>query len=117
MAHIIFEIGRYSAFLGVFFFALFGISLWMFRRGLAANGLDISASTDLEDADMRTGAIGMSDTVLYLRARAYEGRSQMLEQLGQSYRARIVWPFYLGVWSFCLGLLLMSVTFGFVLFE
>jgi len=55
--------------------------------------------------------------VHYLRARDYEAGSEGVKALGRQYRNRIVWPFYLGVWSFCAGLFLMSVTFGFVLFE
>lgn len=117
MASLVFEIGRYAAFLGVFFFLLFGLALWMFRRALDENGLSLGGDEEPREGEMTRGAVEMSGTVHYLRARNYEAGSQGLKALGQQYRNRIVWPFYLGVWSFCAGLFLMSVTFGFVLFK
>ena len=117
MASLLFEIGRYSAFLGVFFFLLFGISLWMFRRGLEGQGLSLIEQGDIPEGEIERGAVDMSGTVHYLRRRDYELGSAGVQSLGGQYRNRIVWPFYLGVWSFCLGLFLMSITFGFVLFE
>jgi len=117
MAALIFETGRYMAFLGVFFFLLFGISLWMFRRALDDKGLSLGEHDGLEETETRIGAIDIGETVHYLRRRDYYIVGGERAILGQTYRGRIVWPFYLGVWSFCLGLALMSVTFGFVLFE
>jgi len=117
MAQTIFEIGRYSAFFGVFFFVLFGISFFMFRRALDQLGLSLNEPEASEGGEVERGAVDMGGTVLYLRARNYETGSTALQNLGAQYRARIVWPFYLGVWCFCLGLALMSVTLGFVLFD
>ena len=117
MAHLLFEIGRYSAFLGVFSFALFGLNLWMFRSRLNTLGLSLSDDESIGGEEVRNGGAGMSDTVHYLRRRDYETTTESLQSLGGQYRNRIVWPFFLGVWSFCLGLALMSVTLGFVLFD
>jgi|GEM_PF-2641802 len=117
MAHIIFELGRYLAFLGVFFLLFFGLALWMFRRALDDKGLSLIEPVDVPEGEIERGAVEMGETVHYLRARRYEAGSEGLKALGAHYRGRIVWPFYLGVWSFCAGLFLMSVTFGFVLFE
>jgi len=117
MVSLIFETGRYTAFLGVFFFLLFGISLFLFRRSLDAQGLTLPPDVDTPDVETERQAVDLADTVHYLRRRDYESGSAALRNLGRTYRNGIVWPFYLGVWSFCLGLALMSLTFGFVLFE
>lgn len=117
IAHILFEIGRYSAFLGVFFFVLFGISFFLFRSALERQGLAIGTPDESQNGEVARGAADMGETVHYLRRRDYETGSIGLQNLGAQYRNRIVWPFYLGVWCFCAGLALMSVTFGFVLFE
>lgn len=117
IAEMLFEIGRYAAFVGVFFFLLFGLSLWMFRWALDDKGLSLIDESDEPEGERERGAVDIGATVLYLRARGYDAASTGLQNLGRQYRNRIVWPFYLGVWSFCLGLFLMSATFGFVLFE
>ena len=115
MATILFEIGRYIAFVGVFFFVVFGISLWLFRGALDRKGLSIEEPGDPEDGATSIGAVRLGETVHYLRRRDYLAGPGELQQIGKAFRTPIVWPFYLGVWSFCLGLLLVSVTFGFVL--
>ena len=115
MAHLLFEIGRYSAFLGVFSFALFGVNLWMFRGALNRKGLGLEATDEPGEETTSLGAARLGETVHYLRRRDYLTGEAELQRIAQSYRAPIVWPFYLGVWSFCLGLLLVSTTFGFVL--
>ena len=117
MAALLFEIGRYSAFLGAFFFAIFGISLWLFRSALNREGVSLLDPDQSDEEQVRVGSVGLGETVLYLRRRDYEKADDGVKRLGRSYHKPIVWPFYLGVWSFCLGLALMSVTFGFVLFE
>ena len=89
----------------------------MFRRALDEKELSLIGDEETREGEIQREAIDMSGTVLYLRRRDYIGQQGALEGLGQQYRERIIWPFYLGVWSFCSGLALMSVTFGFVLFD
>ena len=115
MAALLFEIGRYIAFLGVFFFVTFGISLWLFRGALDRKGLSIEEPGDPEDGATSIGSVRLGETVHYLRRRDYVSGGTELQKVGDTFRAPIVWTFYLGVWCFCLGLFLLSVTFGFVL--
>ena len=117
MAALLFEIGRYTAFLGVFFFVLFGISLFLFRSALDRKNLSISNETEVPESGTERRAVDLTDTVHYLRRRDYTSAENSLRDIGRQYRNRIVWPFYLGVWCFCIGLVLMSLTFGFVLFD
>jgi len=117
MAELLFESGRYIAFLGVFFFVLFGIGFFLFRNALDRQDLAISDETEAPEAGTERKAVDLTETVHYLRRRAYAEAAPDLQRVGARFRNVIVWPFYLGVWSFCLGLLLMSLTFGFVLFE
>ncbi|MEO9969528.1 MAG: hypothetical protein ABJG15_06815 [Hyphomonadaceae bacterium] len=114
---LIFELGRYTAFLGVFFFVLFGIGLFLFRSALDRQNLSISDETEVPGGGTERKAVDMTETVHYLRRRDYDTVDTPLRSIGQRYRNLIVWPFYLGVWSFCIGLGLMSLTFGFVLFD
>ena len=117
MAHLLFEIGRYIAFLGVFFFLVFGVNFWMMRGALEREGLSLveEDEDDPDEAQTSHGGVRLGETVHYLRRRDYMAGGPALQKIGASFRAPIVWPFYLGVWSFCLGLLLVSTTFGFVL--
>ena len=115
MAALLFEIGRYIAFIGVAFFVLFGVNLWMFRGALNRKGLSLEAADEPDEETTSLGAARLGETVHYLRRRDYLTGEAELQRIAKSYRAPIVWPFYLGVWSFCLGLLLVSTTFGFVL--
>ena len=118
VADILFEIGRYLAFLGVFFFLLFGMAFWLFRLGLDHANLTLFEEGEGEVETEERNAIGLGETVLFLRARRYEARADAeLKRLGTQYRSAIVYPFYAGVWTFCAGLALMSATFGFVLFN
>jgi len=117
MAALLFELGRYTAFLGVFFFVLFGISLFLFRSALDRQNLSISDETEAPEGGTERKAVDLTETVHYLRRRDYDAVDTPLKGIGQRHRNRIVWPFYLGVWCFCIGLVLMSLTFGFVLFE
>ena len=117
MAAILFEIGRYIAFAGIFFFVLFGISLWAFRGALDKENLSLAQNDEPDGETTSLGSVRLGETVHYLRRRDYLAGPGELQQIGKSFRASIVWPFYLGVWCFCLGLFLMSVTFGFVLLE
>lgn len=117
MAAIIFELGRYITFLGVFFYLAFGISFFLFRKALDRLGLSLSEPEVSKDGPVERGAVDMAQTVHFLRKRAYDTGSVAIQTLGRQYRAFILWPFYLGVWCFCTGLALMSATFGFVIFE
>ena len=115
LAALLFEIGRYIAIIGVAFLVLFGVNLWMFRGALNRKGLGLEATDEPGEETTSLGAARLGETVHYLRRRDYLTGEAELQRIAQSYRAPIVWPFYLGVWSFCLGLLLVSTTFGFVL--
>ncbi len=117
MAELIFETGRYIAFLGVFFFVIFGLGFFLFRSALDRQNLSINGETEAPQAGTERKAVDLTETVHYLRRRDYEQAGPDLQRIGARFRGLIVWPFYLGVWSFCLGLLLMSLTFGFVLFD
>lgn len=118
VADILFEIGRYLAFLGVFFFLLFGMAFLLFRQGLDRANLSLFEEDEGGGASQERNAIGLGETVLYLRARQHEASNDArLKRLGAQYRSAIVYPFYAGVWTFCSGLALMSATFGFVLFS
>lgn len=117
MAALLFELGRYIAFLGVFFFLVFGVSFWRMRGALDREGLSLveEEEDEADGAQTSLGGVRLGETVHYLRRRDYMAGGPELQKIGKSFRAPIVWPFYLGVWSFCLGLLLVSTTFGFVL--
>ncbi len=117
MADFIFETGRYAAFLGVFFFVIFGIGFFLFRGALDRRNLHIGEQIEAPEAGTERKAVDLTETVHYLRRRDYAEAAPDLQRLGAQFRNLIVWPFYLGVWSFCLGLLLMSLTLGFVLFD
>ncbi len=117
MAALIFETGRYIAFLGIFFFVLFGIAFFLFRGALDRQNLSIAEEAEVPEAGTERKAVDLTETVHYLRRRAYDQAAPDLQRLGARFHKPIVWPFYLGVWCFCLGLLLMSLTFGFVLFD
>lgn len=118
MASLIFESGRYIAFLGVFFFVIFGLHLWAFRRALDKAGVALEEDDNNEEPEgaVTRRAVDLGGTVHYLRRRDYEPAGGALQRTGQYFRERIIWPFYLGIWCFCFGLALMSATFGFVLF-
>lgn len=117
MANLIFEFGRYLSFFGVFWLLVFGVQLWNFRRGLDVAGLNIGEPDEVDSGPVERGAVDIGGTVHYLRRRDYlSASSATLSGLGERFRERIIWPFYLGIWSFCAGLGLMSITFGFVLF-
>ena len=114
MAELIFELGRLSAFVGIFFFLIFGAAFFSFKRQL--NRQDLSLTSDGAETDNETpSTLELGEIVHYLRRRDYAQAQGTLPQLGRTFRPFVVYPFYLGVWAFCLGLALMSMTFGFVL--
>lgn len=117
MAALLFELGRYIAFLGVFFFLVFGVNFWMMRGALDREGLSLIEEDEADGAQTSLGGVRLGETVHYLRRRDYMAGEPALQKIGTSFRASVVWSFYLGVWNFCLGLLLVSTTFGFVLFD
>lgn len=116
MAELIFELGRGSAFIGIFFFLIFGAAFFSFKRQLTMRGLSLTSQTPEAEGDAPV-ALELGEIVHYLRRREYEHAHGALPQLGGRFRPFVVYPFFLGVWAFCLGLALMSMTFGFVLLS
>lgn len=117
IADLIFLIGRYAAIFGLACFLIFGLALLLFRQALARGGLVLNETGDEATGEVTRQGLELGETVHYLRARSYQGQTEDLAGLGARYRSWIIVPFYLGVWAFCFGMALMSLTFGFVLFN